>query len=294
MQRRKLFLSCLILGAAALAALSSCKEQENTGGLLSVLGLSPKAPEPTEIHELKDLSGKSTGELTGSMFHSVLQARQPGVAEYRQYNYSQVMLNDLLTGKLDAILEDEPIAQYWAAFYPEDLYVAFTYADDLYSFATRKGDPLNAKISAVIQQLEQSGELLKFKEKWCQSSDQNRHITEWTHKEDYDGSAGTIRYATDYSQVPMAYEAYNELMGMDIETINRVAYELNMKVEYRNVPFANLLDTLQKGEADLVGGCMSITPERQQKVDFVHPYYKGGMAVLARFIKKKGDASKGE
>jgi polar amino acid transport system substrate-binding protein len=82
-------------------------------------------------------------------------------------------------------------------------------------------------------------------------------------------------------------------MGMDIEVLNRVAYELNMKVEYIKMNFAELLDALQAGKADLVGGCLSVTPERQQKVDFVHPYYKGGMAVLARYPKKK-EAPKAE
>ena len=196
------------------------------------------------------------------------------------------MVQALREREIDAVLEDEPIAQLWAAYYPEELQVAFTYADDNYSFATRKGDPLNARISAVIQQLEQNGELDKFKDKWCKSIDQNRHITEWTHKEDYDGSAGTLRYATDPAQVPMAYQAYNETLGMDIEVINRVAYELNMKVEYVFLNFADLLTALQEGKADLVGGCMSITPARQEKVDFVHPYYKGGMAVLVRRASK--------
>ena len=127
----------------------------------------------------------------------------------------------------------------------------------------------------------------QFKAKGCKAIDQSRRITKWTHKKDYDGSAGIIRYATDVSQVPMAYQAYNELMGMDIEVLNRVAYELNMKVEYIKMNFAELLDALQAGKADLVGGCLSVTPESQQKVDFVHPYYKGGMAGLARYAKKK-------
>lgn len=283
MFKTKTFLAFILLGIISLTCLFDCKEQEN----FSIFGKDSKAEELPEIHAMEDLVGRSAGELTGSMFHNVLQAKQPGIAELRQYGYSQLMLNDLLTGKLDAVLEDEPIAQYWAAFYPDELYVAFTYEDDYYSFATRKGDPLNARISAVIQQLEKSGELEKFKQKWCMSSDQNRHITEWTHKKDYDGSAGTIRYATDISQAPMAYQAYNELQGMDIETINRVAYELNMKVEYTFMNFSELLDALQMGKADLVGGCMSVTPERQAKVDFVHSYYKGGMTVLARYNKKK-------
>ncbi len=274
MLRINSFLSSLLLGLVSLVGFCSCCDSSDT-------------EQPTEIHTVADLAGKRVSYLTGSMFPDVLKPIQPAIAEYKPNDYIRVIVQSLREGKVDAVLEDEPIAQLWAAYYPEELYVAFTYADDNYSFATRKGDPLNARISAVIQQLEQSGELEKFKNKWCKSIDQNRHITEWTHKEDYDGSAGTIRYATDFSQIPMAYEAYNERMGMDIETINRIAYELNMQVEYLNVPFANLLDTLQKGEADLVGGCMSITPERQQKVDFVYPYYKGGMAVLARYAKKK-------
>ncbi len=274
MLRIKSFLSSILLGLFSLAGLCSCCDSSDS-------------EQRAEIHTLADLAGKRVSYLTGSMFPDVLKSMQPAIAEYKPNDYIRVIVQSLREGKIDAVLEDEPIAQLWAAYYPEELYVAFTYADDNYSFATRKGDPLNARISAVIQQLEQNGELNKFKEKWCKSIDQNRHITEWTHKEDYDGSAGTIRYATDPTQVPMAYQAYNELLGMDIEVINRVAYELNMKVEYVFMNFAELLSALQDGKADLVGGCMSITPARQEKVDFVHPYYKGGMAVLARYAKKK-------
>ena len=273
MSNIKSILSSLLLGLAAFSGLTSCCD-------------STDKPQEAEIHTLADLAGKRTAFLAGSMFQSVLEPLQPGIAEYRPYTYTRVMVQALREREIDAVLEDEPIAQLWAAYYPEELQVAFTYADDNYSFATRKGDPLNARISAVIQQLEQNGELDKFKDKWCKSIDQNRHITEWTHKEDYDGSAGTLRYATDPAQVPMAYQAYNETLGMDIEVINRVAYELNMKVEYVFLNFADLLTALQEGKADLVGGCMSITPARQEKVDFVHPYYKGGMAVLVRRASK--------
>ena len=273
MLRIKTLLSSLLLSLTTLVGLSCCCDQDNA--------------QRSEIHTVADLAGKRVSYLAGSMFPDVLSKIQPAIAEYKPNAYIRVIVQSLREGKIDAVLEDEPIAQLWAAYYPEELYVAFTYADDSYSFATRKSDPLNARISAVIQQLEQNGELDKFKDKWCKSIDQNRHITEWTHKEDYDGSAGTIRYATDPTQVPMAYQAYNELLGMDIEVINRVAYELNMKVEYVFMNFAELLPALQEGKADLVGGCMSITPERKEKVDFVHPYYKGGMTVLARYATKK-------
>ena len=278
MLKIKPLFASLLLGLASLGCLCSCDCQSSD---------TSAEAQAFEIHELADLAGKRTGFLTGSMFQEVLGPLQPAIAEYRPYDYTQQLIQALRKGGIDAVLEDEPIANLWSAYYPEELYVAFTYADDNYSFATRKNDPLNEKISAVIRQLEQSGELEQFKEKWCKSIDPNRRITQWEHKKDYDGSAGTIRYATDATQMPMVYQAYNELLGMDIEVLNRVAYELNMKVEYSFMNFATLLDALQAGKADLVGGCMSVTPARQQKVDFVHPYYKGGMAVLARYAKKR-------
>lgn len=285
MIRKKAFLTCLLLGITACSSLIGCRDQ-GTANTTTEAGSGSVV-----IQALPDLVGKRVGFLKGGMFQSVLESVQPGIAEYKPYNYTQLMVQALRKGKIDAVLEDEPIALLWSAYYPEELHLAFTYADDYYSFATRKGDPLNARISEVIKQLESSGELEKFKTKWCKSIDQNRRITKWSHKKDYDGSAGVIRYATDPSQVPMAYQAYNELMGMDIEVLNRVAYELNMKVEYTKMNFAELLDALQNGKADLVGGCLSVTPERQQKVDFVHPYYKGGMAVLSRINRKQTDAA---
>ncbi len=289
---KKTFLSCLLLGAATLTSLTSCNDQEGSGGLTSLFSSAPPA-DPVEIRELADLAGKKAGYLEGGVFPHLLKTLQPDIAEFQAFHYTQFMVQALRKGKIDAVLEDEPIALLWAAYYPEDLHVAFNYADDSYAFATCKGNPLSERLSAVIQQLEQSGELERFKEKWCKSIDQNRRITKWNHKKDYDGSAGTIRYATDPTQVPMAYMAYNELMGMDIEVINRVAYELNMKVEYIKKDFAELLDAVQNNQVDLVGGCLSITPKRKDRVDFTYPYYKGGMAVLVRNARKK-EAPKAE
>ena len=56
---------------------------------------------------------------------------------------------------------------------------------------------------------------------------------------------------------------------MDIEVISRVAYELNMKLEIISMNFGSLLEALLSKKVDVVGGSMSITPTRQEKVDFV-------------------------
>ena len=117
---KKNLLPFLLLG---IASLNSCKDQGNTGGLAGLFSTEEPAT-PTEIHNLADLEGKRVGALTGGMFPTVLKPLQPGIAEYRDYNYTQLMMQALRKGKIDAVLEDEPIALLWSAYYPEELYLA--------------------------------------------------------------------------------------------------------------------------------------------------------------------------
>ena len=80
------------------------------------------------------------------------------------FNDNTLCVQAVLSGKADAVFLDEPMAQLWIARYPDELYIAGGYTKDEYSFATRKNSPLTARISHVIERLEKSGELEKFKQ----------------------------------------------------------------------------------------------------------------------------------
>ena len=262
----KRFLSIFLFVILA-AALSSCSDDNAF----------------KKISDVKDLQGKKIASLTGGVFQETLEKAAPDVKmTHLFFNDNALNVRALLSGKVDGVLLDEPMAQLWCALYPNELYIGTIYADDCYSFAIKKKSPLTPKINKIITELEKSGELAEFKKKWCQSTDPNRKITKWTHNKNYDGSAGVIRYATDPSQEPMVYLVNNEYGGMEIEVLNRIAYELNMKLVITSMNFGALIEVLQANKADLVGGSMSVTPSRLEKVDFVTSYYKGGQAVLAR------------
>jgi polar amino acid transport system substrate-binding protein len=53
-----------------------------------------------------------------------------------------------------------------------------------------------------------------------------------------------------------------------------------MKAEFVPMNFDALLASLASGKVDMVGGSMSITAERQKSVDFVGPYYDGGITLV--------------
>jgi polar amino acid transport system substrate-binding protein len=270
----------LILFAAALIpAMVSCSKSKTEGS------------KSVRISTLQDLHGKKAASTTGTAFQESAEKAAPGAKITPLYfNDNTLCVQAVLTGKADAVFLDDPMAKLWVARYPDDLYVAGIYAKDEYSFATRKNSPLTARISRIIEQLEKSGELEKFKQKWCSSTDPNRKLEKWTHKKDFDGSAGVLTYATDFTQEPMSFTLKGQYVGMDIEVIARIAYELNMKLEITSMNFGSLLEALLSKKVEVVGGSMSITPSRLEKVDFVTPYYHGGLTIVAPYPKKSAVA----
>lgn len=95
-------------------------------------------------------------------------------------------------------------------------------------------------------------------------------------------SAGKIvlGVAADYPP----FEFYNsnfELDGFDIALAKALASELGVEVEFRDLAFDGLISALQVGQVDAAISAISVTPERQQVVDFTNLYYIGNSVVLA-------------
>ena len=273
----------VFLAAVMVPAMVSCSKQKKD------------ASKNGKISSLQDLHKKKVASITGSAFQESAEKAAPKVKITPLYfNDNTLCVQAVLSGKADAVFLDEPMAQLWIARYPDKLYAGEVYVKDAYSFATRKNSPLTARISRVIEQLEKSGELAKFKQKWCTSTDPNRTLEKWTHKKDFNGSAGVLKYATDFTQEPMAFSLNGQYAGMDIEVITRVAYELNMKLEITSMSFGSLIEALLSQKVDVVGGSMSITPTRQEKVDFVTSYYQGGQTIVARYPENSAPGGKTE
>lgn len=73
---------------------------------------------------------------------------------------------------------------------------------------------------------------------------------------------------------PFEFYENREIVGVDIEIINRVAKKLNAKIEIKNVEFDVIIDNVANGViADAGAAGLTITPARAEKVDFSIPYY---------------------
>jgi polar amino acid transport system substrate-binding protein len=89
--------------------------------------------------------------------------------------------------------------------------------------------------------------------------------------------------ASDLDNRPFAFvDEAGRPGGRDVEMMERLAQELGARVEWRRMPFEQLLDAAERGEVDVVCATLGVTPERAQRVAFSQPYFETTQALLVR------------
>jgi len=93
---------------------------------------------------------------------------------------------------------------------------------------------------------------------------------------------GTMVVGVSSGYPPFSYYSpEGQLDGFDIALMKELGKRLGVEVVFQDMPFDQLLAKVQSGEIDAAIGAIAITPEREQKVAFTAPYYKGGVSLLA-------------
>jgi polar amino acid transport system substrate-binding protein len=84
-------------------------------------------------------------------------------------------------------------------------------------------------------------------------------------------AAGTLHLAVNATYAPMEYHdpATNELTGLDIDLAAALARRLGVKIEWTDVPFEQLIPSLQTGRTDFIISGFSDRASRREVADFV-------------------------
>src|SRR6266568_314572 len=73
----------------------------------------------------------------------------------------------------------------------------------------------------------------------------------------------------------------NKAVGFDIDLITAVAQRMGLQAKIVTTKFDTIIDDLVAKRFDVVMSAVSVTPERQKKVDFV-PYFSAGESLLVQ------------
>ena len=86
---------------------------------------------------------------------------------------------------------------------------------------------------------------------------------------------------TNVPFAPFEYYENRQIVGVDVDIVNRVAERLNKTIQIKNVEFDVIIDNVEAGKiADAGAAGLTITPARAEKVNFTIPYYSSVQYVI--------------
>jgi len=88
---------------------------------------------------------------------------------------------------------------------------------------------------------------------------------------------------------PFTFERDGEIVGYSVDLWKRVAEEAGLTYEIKMVKtLPEVLAAVEKGEADIGVGAISITPPREKILDFTHSFFDSGLQIMT---SGKGEGS---
>ncbi|MGD2082147.1 MAG: transporter substrate-binding domain-containing protein [Chromatiales bacterium] len=67
--------------------------------------------------------------------------------------------------------------------------------------------------------------------------------------------------------------------GITIELVRRIAEERGLSYELREMGLEEMLDATASGEVDAAAAALTVTAEREQRLDFTHPFFTSGLGI---------------
>lgn len=251
--------------------------------LAAVAGEKPPAPKP--IRSIGELNGKRLGVIIGT----ILDAAANSALDLTQIHYfedTEEELKALLAGEIDAVIDDQPIVRHLANADPRIRQLPGVLIEDSYGFAMRQNnDELYREVNNALRALLADGTMRDMERRWLDSPDDSTRVMPELPEQTADR---ILRFGASPVSPPFVYTGANgKLTGMDIEIMERIARRINRRLVVESMDFGELFFSLQDGRVDVIGACLSITPERREIARFTDSYYHGGVAALVLEFEEK-------
>lgn len=92
---------------------------------------------------------------------------------------------------------------------------------------------------------------------------------------------GTLRMGTNATFPPYEMvDENNNIVGIDADIAKAIAEKLGMELEIINMEFDPLIPALGAGQLDFVMAGMTVTPDREEQVNFTVPYATGIQSII--------------
>lgn len=258
----------------------------NTGS--SGGGNDSAAGKTEEYTSLDDFRDKRIGVMSGAIQGGLVEKQLPD-AETFYYSSKPDILTALRQGKIDAYCEADMLVRY-LMLDNEDL----TYLDEPLNKPvetgaifpkTDEGDKLRDEFNVYLEEIRSDGTLEKLDGIWLGKDEELKKVRD---AEELPAKNGTLRLAVDSATPPVAYISDGKIVGYDYDIAVRFCESRGYGLEVTDMSFSGLVDAVASGKIDFAIGCIAITEERKQSVNFSDTIYSGA-SVMAYLKPDAGE-----
>ena len=234
-----------------------------------------------EEPEYTEYIGKKIGIQTGSANEDVTLEKLPD-SEYVYFENSSDLILALQQEKIDAFVEDEPVAREISIEKSDITYLKKILVKDDYSLGFQKGTETSKvykdQFNKMLSELWSSGEIDRLITKWFEGSESEKVID----RSGLTGENGELRIAARSNKPPFSYFENGEFTGYAVELVTMFARRYGYTLKFEDTNLSAMLAGLSANKYDIGVSCLSITEERKKSIDFSDTFYNGGMVLVIR------------
>jgi len=230
------------------------------------------------ITDLSRLASGRVGVMTGSVAEFYMEEKYPQ-ATVGSYDNIADAVTALQGNKLDYVITAYTTALNFIknnrdlAFLPDKL------MDEGPAIAVAKGnETLLRQLDDALARFKADGTLAKIISRWIREDEGPYDIVERPRA----AGGRVLRVAIAANREPMCFVRENAFAGLDCELIERLAYELGLRVEYCDMQYSALVLALQSGKADVIISNMTPTKERKEKIHFTARYFDNPQVAMVK------------
>ena len=215
-----------------------------------------------------------------------------GLAGVEQYNKGADAVQALLTNKIDAVCIDDQVAKKFVEANPDKLTTLDTaFAEESYAIAVSKDNPdLTEALNGAIAELTADGTLDAILDKYIAKTE---GAEGYTTPEGTEYPNGTLVMATNAAFEPYEYVENGEIIGIDPEFAKALCDKLGYELQIEDMEFDSIIAAVNSGKADFGMAGMTVTPERQQEIDFTDTYCTAAQSIIVLKGEESGSEAAG-
>lgn len=254
-----------------------------SAGLLAGCGAKAKAGIATKA----DLAGKTVALQADSSAEAALANDEVAakIKEIIKFPDNVAALNDLEAGRVDAVVLDEVVANYYAAKDPKTFKVlSDSLAAEEYGIGFKKGNTeLYDKVSAALGAMQADGTTAKISTEWFGKDIFKANFTAPAEAIVPDTTGKKLVMGLDDSFPPMGFRnENNEIVGFDIDLAKEVGKRIGYEVVLQPIDWASKELELDTGNIDCIWNAFTITAERQENMLMTVPYLANNQVIVVK------------